>query len=125
MSIASIGCSVVVNDIVIHILIFMNVSVISGIPISKFIRISVHLEHRLSFWVLPSLHFVVEVLINKVITSVSIIFDLLVIRVVTIDDTITVSDISLGIFGHIFVHSIFIDSNGVIQLIITFMIKLD
>jgi hypothetical protein len=67
----------------------------------------------------------VEVLINNVITSISFIFKIFVISVVTIDDTITVSDISLGVFGLIFVHSIFPHSNGVVQLIIIFLVKLD
>jgi len=114
-SISSISCTIIVNNIIIHILILMNVSVVSAITVGELIRVLSISKLNERLWVLSMflvLHSVIEVLINNVIIWVIIVLDLVIISIVSIGNTITGSDVSFVVLGLVFLQSALVDWNS-------------
>ena len=118
-AVSSVGGAVVVNNIIIHILVLMDVFIIGEITISKFIGVSAELnEVGLLSELLLRLDSVVEVLIDNIVSWITLVLKILVIVVITVGDVITVSDTTLGVLGDILLEVVLIDFDSVVQIII-------
>jgi len=119
-SVSSVGGAVVINDIIVHILILMDISVISGITVGKLIRVSTKLNEvsSSSEVLLLVFHAVIEVLIDNIISWVTLVFEILILVVVSVGDVIASSDATLGVLGDILGKVILVNFDGVIQIAI-------
>jgi len=99
-SISSVGGAVEVNNIIVHILILMDVSVIGSITIGEFIRVSIvselnEVSSSSEVLLLLVLHGGIEVLVNNIVSWVALVLKILILVVVSVGDVVTGSDATL------------------------------
>ena len=123
-SISGVGGAIEVNDIIIHILIFVDIFVVSGVTVGKFIRVVgdtvsiTELNEVSSFLEMLFLVFdaVVEVLIDDIISWVTLVFKILVFVVISVGDVVTSSHATLGVLGDILLEMSLVNLDGVGQI---------